>query len=67
MIQFLNATIPVDKRNFVFVQLQTETERSLISGADFFIANRDPRTVMRSEYADEYGVKILSAVDRQGF
>ena len=67
LIQFLNETIPVDKRNSVFIQLQTETDRSLISKADFFIANRDPRTVMRSEFADEYGVKTLSAVDRQGF
>lgn len=67
LIQFLNETIPVDKRNSVFIQLQAETDRSLISKADFFIANRDPRTVMRSEFADEYGVKILSAVDRQGF
>ena len=52
LIQFLNETIPVDKRNSVFIQLQAETERSLISKADFFIANRDPRTVMRSEFAD---------------
>lgn len=46
---------------------KSNDERSLMACADFYIANRDDRTVLRSEYADDYSVKILSAVDSCGF
>ena len=65
--KFVIETVPTDKRDSIILYLNTEGDRSLISAADFFIANRDPRTIIRSEFADEYGVKILSAVDMQGF
>ena len=52
--------------NFYFVE-NLEDERSLMSCADFYIANRDFKTIMRTEFADDYGVEILSAVDRCGF
>lgn len=42
-------------------------ERILMACADFYIANRDIRTIYRSELADDYNVKILSAVDHKIF
>ena len=65
--KFVLETVPKDKLESIILQLNVEGDRSLISGADFFIANRDPRSIIRSEFADEYGVKILSAVDTHGF
>ena len=65
--KFVFETVPKDKLDAIILQLNVEGDRSLISGADFFIANRDPRSIIRSEFADEYGVKILSAVDTHGF
>lgn len=44
-----------------------EDERALMSIADFYIANRDIRTIYRSELAYDYGVEVLSAVDHKIF
>lgn len=51
----------------IFVMNNLPDERSLFSGVDFYISNRDPKTILRSEYCIDYGVKILSAVDEGGF
>ena len=51
---------------FLFVN-GVEDERVLMSCVDFYVANRDVRTIYRSELADDYDVQILSAVDHNIF
>ena len=51
---------------FMFVN-GVEDERVLMSCVDFYVANRDVRTIYRSELADDYDVQILSAVDHNIF
>lgn len=64
---FVKNTVPNESHsNFYFVD-ELEDEKSLMSCADFYIANRDTLTILRSEFADDYGAEILSAVDRCGF
>ncbi len=41
----------------------TGDEEKVISEADVLITNRDFWTIQRAEYADRYGVEILSGVD----
>lgn len=38
-------------------------ERSLFRISDFYITSRDEKTVMRTCYADQFNVKVLSGVD----
>lgn len=42
-------------------------EKPLFKIADFYITSRAKETVLRTCYADEFGVKILSGVDRPVF
>jgi len=56
-----------DKNLQVFLVENLEDERTLMSCVDFYIANRDVRTIYRSELADDYDVQILSAVDHNIF
>ena len=63
----VNNTVPPNKRTHFYFIDDLEDERALMSYADFYIANREPLTILRSEYADDYGVVILSAVDSCGF
>ena len=55
-----------NKSRFYFVD-EIEDERALMSCADFYIANRDPKSIIRSEFADDYNTEILSSVDSCGF
>ena len=38
-------------------------EEQIISETDYYITNRDYRTLTRVAYADKYGVQIVSGVD----
>ena len=60
-------SLPKDAPAPFFLVGQVEDERALMSCADFYIANRDLRTVYRSELAYDYGAKILSAADHNIF
>lgn len=40
-----------------------EEEEQIISEADIYVTNRDSETMKRVEYADWYGVTVLSGVD----
>ena len=62
---FINQCPQYLTQNIIFIG-RNECDRSLISEVDYYIPNRDANTVIRSEYADEYNVKILSAVDTCG-
>ncbi len=42
-------------------------EKPLFKISDFYITSRAKETVLRTCYADEFGVKILSGVDRPVF
>jgi len=55
-----------EKAPFIFVN-NIEDERVLMPYVDFYVANRDIRTIYRSELADDYDVQILSAVDHNIF
>ena len=43
--------------------ITTAEEENIISEADYFITNRDSRTLERVAYADRYRVRIVSGVD----
>lgn len=43
--------------------ISDEDEEQVISESDILITNRDGRTLERVEYADRYGVSVLSGVD----
>ena len=62
----LRSTPQGEQAPYFFVN-KAEDERVLMSMADFYIANRDIRTIYRSELAYDYDVEILSAVDHKIF
>lgn len=43
--------------------ISQEQEEQIISETDYYITNRDYRTLTRVAYADKYGVQIMSGVD----
>lgn len=43
--------------------ISDEDEEQVVSESDILITNRDGRTLERVEYADRYGVSVLSGVD----
>jgi len=52
-----------DKNANVFLTDDLADERAFFRSAYAFIANREYKTILRTEYCDDYDVKILSAVD----
>ena len=69
-LEQLNSLVEQNLKNEklqVFLVENLEDERALMSCVDFYIPNRDPRTIYRSELADDYNVQILSAVDHNIF
>lgn len=46
-----------------FYGISQEQEEQIISEVDYYITNRDYRTLTRVAYADKYGVQIVSGVD----
>lgn len=64
---FLSKEIPSSCQSAYKIIENPQNEQKLFSIADYFIANRDIRTIRWSEYCEEYEVKILSGCDLNGF